>query len=94
MGGVSIVLSASILWSAAPLCGAPKQWAKITGGMVSGVAGRDASITVFKGLPHWPSVKEKPATAFEVRNQESAAERSREVGRAARCPATGAPLFF
>ena len=46
-----IILSTLIVWSSAPLYAALTQPVKITGGMVSGVAGRDTSITVFKGLP-------------------------------------------
>ena len=52
MRRVSIIISALIVCNGAPLCAALKQPVKISGGMVSGVAGRDTSITVFKGLPY------------------------------------------
>jgi para-nitrobenzyl esterase len=47
----SVKLSSLTLLAAASLAAAISQPVKVEGGLVSGVAGRDPSITVFKGIP-------------------------------------------
>src|SRR4051794_27068422 len=36
---------------ALPICAAPRQPVRTTGGLLTGTSGRDASVTVFKGVP-------------------------------------------